>query len=296
MTKTLQTDKNWRGFHKSHFQKYRSRRSGGHHSGSCNRQKGWKPLGNKNYPKHQQSKKRLCLDSHMHNLTPCIVNNSLNAVTSTQVKSQAHYVQALINTMNLSIKCPKLAGHVAHFIQNWEVLTEDHWVIQTVAGYQLDLTSTPHQLRVPPEVKTSEEKAALVTLEVTELLEKGAIVETNLSADSFVSQIFLVEKDLGYIPVINLKGLNQFIRTDISKWRPAHSSRASTSRGLDGKMNLKDAYLQMPIHPTYQPLLTFQWRDKYYKFTCLPFGLSAAPRVFTKVLKPVVGFLRQVGC
>ena len=123
----------------------------------------------------------------MHNLTPCIVNNSLNAVTSTQVKGQAHYVQALINTMNLSINCPKLAGCVAHFIQNWEVLTEDHWVIQTVGGYQLDLTSTPHQLQVPPEVQTSEEKAALVTLEVTELLEKGAIVETNLSADSFVS-------------------------------------------------------------------------------------------------------------
>lgn len=28
-------------------------------------------------------------------------------------------------------------------------------------------------------------------------------------------------------------------------------------------------------------------------FTCLPFHLSAAPRVFTKLLKPVVGFL---GC
>ena len=31
-------------------------------------------------------------------------------------------------------------------------------------------------------------------------------------------------------------------------------------------------------------------------FTCLPFDLSAAPRVFTKLLKPVVGFLHQVGC
>ena len=27
-----------------------------------------------------------------------------------------------------------------------------------------------------------------------------------------------------------------------------------------------------------------------------PFGLSSMPRVFTKVLKPIVGFLRQVGC
>ena len=78
-----------------------------------------------------------------------------------------------------------------------------------MGGYQLDLTSTPHQFQVPSEIKTSEENAALVTLEVTALLTKGAIVETNLSANSFVSQIFLVEKkDGGQRPVINLKGLN----------------------------------------------------------------------------------------
>ena len=29
-------------------------------------------------------------------------------------------------------------------------------------------------------------------------------------------------------------------------------------------------------------------------FKCLPFGLSLAIRVFTKLLKPVVGFLRQI--
>ena len=31
-------------------------------------------------------------------------------------------------------------------------------------------------------------------------------------------------------------------------------------------------------------------------FTCLPFRLAAALRIFTKPLKPVIGFLRQVGC
>ena len=31
-------------------------------------------------------------------------------------------------------------------------------------------------------------------------------------------------------------------------------------------------------------------------FKCLPFGLSLAPRVFTKLMKPVVGLLRQNGC
>lgn len=48
----------------------------------------------------------------------------------------------------------------------------------------------------------------------------------------------------------------------------------------------------MPIHPDYQHLLTFQWEEKTYN----AFGLSAALRVFTKLLKPVVGFLRQNSC
>ena len=41
------------------------------------------------------------------------------------------------------------------------------------------------------------------------------------------------------------------------------------------------------------PTLSVERAD--YKFWCLPFGLSSAPRVFTKLLKPVMGLLRQQG-
>jgi len=118
LTKTLQTNK---GFHKSHPQKYRSRGGGRHYSSSYSKQKGWQLLGDKTNPKYQQSRKWLFTNNREHDLPLCIVNNSLNAVTSTQVKGQAHYIQALINTMKLSINCPKLAGCVAHFLQNWKV-------------------------------------------------------------------------------------------------------------------------------------------------------------------------------
>ena len=59
------------------------------------------------------------------------------------------------------------------------------------------------------------------------------------------------------------------------------------------KLDLKDAYLQVPIHQEHQCLLQFHWERKTYQFVCLPFGLTSAPRVFTKILKPVVGALRQ---
>ena len=200
--------------------------------------------------------------------------------------------------MNLSISCTRLAGRVAHFLPNWEVLTKDQWVLQTVGGYQLDLIRSPYQPQVPNQIKTSQENSTLVTLEVMELLSKGAIVETQLTPDSFVSQIFLVEKKGGgQRPVINLKALNQFVRVEHFKMESLHLLPDLLQSGdWMVKMDLKDAYLQVPITPNHQPLLSFQWEEKYYMFTCLPFGLSAAPRVFTKLLKPVVGFLRQVGC
>jgi hypothetical protein len=47
------------------------------------------------------------------------------------------------------------------------------------------------------------------------------------------------------------------------------------------KIDLMDAYLTVPIHPTHQRFLQLEWRNSLYQFTCLPFGLSSAPWVFT---------------
>ena len=148
-----------------------------------------------------------------------VVNHSLNPVTGNQQQgSQAHHIQALINNMNLLIGCPKVAGRVSHFLPNWEVLTQDQWVLQTVAGCQLDLANAPYQTHRPHQIQTTAENATLITAEVQELLTKGAIVETQLSPHNYVSQIFLVEKkDGGQRPVINLKGLNQFVRQEYFK-------------------------------------------------------------------------------
>ena len=112
-----------------------------------------------------------------------------------------------------------------------------------------------------------------------------------------MSQIFLVEKKgEGQRPVINLKGLNHFIKTEHFKMEGLRLlPDLLQAQDWMIKMNLKDAYLQIPIHPDHQHLLTFQWEEKTYMFQYLPFSLSAAPRVFTKLLKPVVRFLRQNG-
>ena len=41
--------------------------------------------------------------------------------------------------------------------------------------------------------------------------------------------------------------------------------------------------------------LRFLWNNIRYEFTCLPFGYSLAPRVFTKIFKPILASLRFKG-
>ena len=136
-----------------------------------------------------------------------------------------------------------------------------------------------------------------ISEEIVELLSKGAIEEIQPGPQSFISQIFLVEKkDGGFHPVINLKRLNHHVRTEHFKMEGL-CILPSLIQQDDWmvKLDLKDAYLQVPIHPSQHHLLQFQWQRKTYQFKYLPFGLSTAPQVFTKLLKPVVGFLLQMG-
>ena len=59
-------------------------------------------------------------------------------------------------------------------------------------------------------------------------------------------------------------------------------------------VDLKDAYYSIPITEEDRKLLVLQWKRKYYQFTCLHNGLSSAPRIFTKILKPVCALLRSI--
>ena len=59
--------------------------------------------------------------------------------------------------------------------------------------------------------------------------------------------------------------------------------------------DLKSGYHQVDIVPHHQKYLGFEWRGKYFVFTVLPFGLSTAPYVFTKLLRPSVQLWRGKG-
>ena len=97
-------------------------------------------------------------------------------------------------------------------------------------------------------------------------------------------------------PVLNLKSLNQYVSKAHFKLEDIRSLKDILHQGgFMAKLDLKEAYLSVPMAYQSRRFLQFRWKDKLLQFTCLPFGLSSAPFVFTKLLRPVLASLRELG-
>jgi len=60
-------------------------------------------------------------------------------------------------------------------------------------------------------------------------------------------------------------------------------------------VDLKDAYYLIPVKENNRKFLKFRFEKKLYQFNCLPFGLCTSPYIFTKIMKPVINYLRRAG-
>ena len=53
------------------------------------------------------------------------------------------------------------------------------------------------------------------------------------------------------------------------------------------KIDLKDAFRLVPVHPSQWNLLGICWKFKFYVDTCLPFGLRSVPYLFNRVSEAI---------
>ena len=182
-------------------------------------------------------------------------------------------------------------------MEKWTELRDDQELLDIVSGYQLDFSEIPHQQKAPTPFNLSKEEERLVDLEVEKLLRKVAIEEVEPCENPFLSNIFMIPKKGGERrPVVDMRDLNNFIEPVHFKMEDLSHLPSVLRRGdFMCKIDLKDAYQTIPIAKKSRIYLRFLWRGKLYQFTCLPFGLRSSPRIFTKVLNPLLVYLRALG-
>lgn len=188
------------------------------------------------------------------------------------------------------------AGRVKFFFPMWQSLTKDPWVLDTVRyGLSLDLKEEPRAPRIPFSPLMDPNQLEVCRKELLEMLGKEAVVKVGEADRCFVSGFFVISKlSDGLRPIANLKHLNQFL-----VYRKFRMEGISNLKELGGEwftiIDLKDAYFSIPVNAHHQPFLQILFEGQIFQFICLPFGLSSAPWAFTKLLKPIVSFLRGKG-
>ena len=112
-----------------------------------------------------------------------------------------------------------LAGRLSQFVKQWKKVTRDQEILSIVKGYQIPFTNLPLEEKSLNTIKMLEQQSLLFDQEISELLEKGAVQKAETIQEEFLSNLFLVGKDGGNRPVVNLKKLNTFIPYDHFKMK-----------------------------------------------------------------------------
>ena len=137
-----------------------------------------------------------------------------------------------------------VGGCLSRFRKNWEKVTQDSWVLQTVQGLRLEFFTVP-SYQVIEQPKLDVERSQALSKEVNKLCQKRAIIPTTNDGAGFVRPVFVIPKTgEKWCPVINLKALNVYVVAPHFKMESVRSVKRSIQKDdWLTKLDLKDAYL-----------------------------------------------------
>ena len=188
-----------------------------------------------------------------------------------------------LNDSSKASLSPPVGGRLRSFRRDWLTNKCSQNVLNIITnGYVLPFRSKPNLIRFPlilSEYKAQQKDQALATC-IQSLLSKNAIERVeNVKSLGFYSRLFLVPKPhQRWRPVIDLSRLNTFLHVEKFKMETPESIRTSLIPGeWVSSIDLSDAYLHIPIHPSSRKYLRFCYKAQVFQFTSLPFGLATAP-------------------
>ena len=163
-------------------------------------------------------------------------------------------------------------------------------------GYKLQFVNCPQFPFSVVSRSNSVVNHSVLSTQIDSLLSPGAISKVPLSSNNLCSRIFTVKKANGKDRMIlDLSLLNtQIIKVSFQMETHDRIIELLNSNDYMASIDLADAFFSIPVHTDFRKFLAFQFDNEQYMYNVLPFGLTSSPRVFSKVLKPVIAYLRSM--
>ena len=133
-------------------------------------------------------------------------------------------------------------------------------MLQCVQGYALEFFDFPSEDNWPPTFPSlSRDQEAVLDQEIQQLLDEEAI-EHAQDRQGFFSPMFVIsKKDGGWRPIINLKRLNSYWEVSCFKMEGIGDLKdILQEKDFMGKIDLKDAYLTVPVCRRHRNFLKFR--------------------------------------
>ena len=164
-------------------------------------------------------------------------------------------------------------------------------------GYKLQFHPHPPPPRSSVHSSYSPRSSSIIRLLLQDYLSKGAILVVDVRPDQYVSRIFEVPKKTGdFRLILDLSDLNKFLKRVHFKMDGLDNIAAMISHNdFFASLDLDHAFFSIAMHRSCWKYLCFDFEGVRYCFVALVFGLSCAPRIFTKMLKVPLSVLRLRG-
>ena len=189
-------------------------------------------------------------------------------------------------------------GKIKDFLSFWRQFSSDPFFDKFLLGDFMEFIDAPPGASIPPNLRLPLSDQLALDRTVQEFLDCH-IVEPCLPATGpcYYSPYFPVIKSDGSARfILNLKDFNRNVHYNHFKMDTMQDMLHLMFKDcFFAKIDLKNAYYSVPVRPEDRDWFRFTWKGGHFRFTCLPQGFSPAPRIFTKLLKPIFSHFRSVG-
>ena len=183
-----------------------------------------------------------------------------------------------------------------NYLHAWKRIGANQTVIEWIRnGVPIPLINNPSPFELSNHSLNFSART-FVRDEIERLLKNGYITQC-AEKPRYLSPVGCVaKKSGGYRLITDFRKLNSYCQSCSFKQEDIRTvADIIDSQDYLTSVDLKDGFYHIRVQDSHQELLSFQFEGRYFSYVSLPFGFALSPYYFSKVLRPVVTYLRQLG-